>query len=112
MRRGHHLLIAEQNVGLGGLFLEHVEGGAREMAGIERRLQRRLVDQSAARAIDDARAFLHLADGVGGDDVPRLVGERRMQRDEIGARQQIVQLDFLDAEIGGALGARDRDRRR
>ena len=28
-----------------------------------------------------------------------LIGQRRMQRDEVGPRQQLVQLDLLDAEF-------------
>ena len=42
MRRRHDLLVAEQDVLLGRFDLEHVEGRARDMAGVERRLQRLL----------------------------------------------------------------------
>ncbi len=47
-----------------------------------------LDDQAAARAIDDAHAVLHLGNGRSVDDVARLVGQRHMQRDEIGPRKQ------------------------
>ena len=42
------------------------------------------------------------------DDVPGLVGQRRMQRDEIGALEQIVEFDLLDADILGALRRQER----
>ena len=60
MRRRHHLVVAEQDIFLGRFGLEHVQRRARDMAGVERRLQRLLVDQSAARAIDDPHALLDL----------------------------------------------------
>ena len=51
MRRRHHLLVAEQRIADGGFLDEHVEGGACEMAGIERRDQRRVIDERAARRL-------------------------------------------------------------
>ncbi len=41
----------------------HVERAARDVPGIERRLQRRLVDQVAARDVDEIGAALHLGEG-------------------------------------------------
>ena len=41
---------------------------------------------------------------LGIDDVAGLVGQRRVQGDEIGAPPQFVELDLLDAEIHRALG--------
>ena len=41
-------------------------------------------------------------------DVARLVGQRRVQRDEIGAREQIVEIDLLDAQFDRALGRQER----
>ena len=87
--------MAEQRILLRRLLGEHVEGRAGDLAGIERRAQRRLVDQAAARAIDDAHALLHLGERRGVDDVPGLVGQRRVQRDEIGAPEQLVELDLV-----------------
>ena len=80
------------------------------LPGIERGTQRLLVDQAAARAIDDAHALLHFGDGRGVDDVAGLVGERRVQRDEVGALEQFVEFDLLDADIHGALSATETDR--
>ena len=36
-----------------------------------------------------------------------LLGQRRVQRDEVGARQQLVELDLLDAELLRALGRQE-----
>ena len=104
MRRRHDLLVAEQDIRGRRLFLEHVERGAGDMSGVERRLQRLLVDQPAAGAIDDARALLHLGDGFRGKDVLGLGRHRHMQGDEIGPRQKIVEFDLLDAKIQRPLG--------
>ena len=95
---------AEQRALLGRLHLEHVEGGAADVARLEGRGQRALVDQAAARAVDDAHALLGLGQRGGVDDVAGPVGERGVQRDEIGAAQQVVELDLLHAQLHGALG--------
>ena len=108
MRRAHDVFVPEQRILGRRLDREHVEGGAGDMAGIERRPQRRLVDQPAARAIDDAHAAAHFLERLLVDDVPGLLGERRVQGDEIGAPEQLVELDLLDAEIGRPLGRQER----
>ena len=41
-----------------------------------------------------------------------LVGQRRVQGDEVGAREQLVELDLLDAEIARRAPATGTDRRR
>ena len=57
MRRADDVLAAP-NSGIvrRRLRREHVERGAGDVAGFERVRQRRLVDQAAARAVDDAHA--------------------------------------------------------
>ena len=57
MRRADHVGQAEQRAFRRRLGLEHVEGGAGDVAGLQRLGERRLVDQPAARAIDDAHAL-------------------------------------------------------
>ena len=108
MRRADHVRMTEQRVLVRGLGREHVEGRAGDLSGIKRCAQSRLVDQAAARAIDDAHALFHRRDRLGVDDVSGLLGQRRMQRDEIGALEQIVKLDLLDAEIHRALRRQER----
>ena len=93
------------NSGLSGRRLgrEHVERGAGDAARRQRLEQRRLVDQPAARAIDQAQALLGQFQRLGVDDVPGLFRQRRMQGDEIGAAQQFLERDLFDAEIARPL---------
>ena len=62
MRRAHDIGMAEQRIFGRGLGHEDVEGGAGDVAGIERGAQRHFVDQTAARAIDDAHALFGLGE--------------------------------------------------
>src|ERR1041384_3501518 len=64
-------------------------------AVIERRPQRRLVNEPAARAIDDAYALADPGKRLGVKNVLGFFGERRVQRDEVGAPQQLLQLDLF-----------------
>ena len=68
------------------------------MAGIQGRLQILLDHQAAAGAVDDPHAFLAPGDRRRIDDPLGLVGHRGVQRDEVGARQQVFQVDLLHAE--------------
>jgi hypothetical protein len=52
--------------------------------------------------------FFIFAIGCRVDDVLGLLGQRRVQRDEIGALEQFVELDLLDADILGALRRQER----
>ena len=72
MRRRDEAGRAEQGVVLRRLLDEHVERGAADMAALQRVLQRRLVDQPAAGAIDDADAALGPGQILGGEDVAGL----------------------------------------
>ncbi len=112
MRRADHVRQREQRTFRRRLLGEHVERGAGDLSRLKRLGQRRLVDEPAARAIDQAHALFGQLERFGIDDVAGLVGQRRMQRDEIGAAQQLVELDLLDAEIERALVGQDTDRRR
>ena len=91
-----------------GSVFEHIEGGAGDMARFERVIERVLDDEAAARAIDDAHALLHLGDRRRIDDAARLVGQRRVQRDEIGAAEDVVELDLLDADLDRPLRRQER----
>ena len=112
MRRAHHVGQAEQRIVRRRLLDKNVKRRAGDLAGFERFDQGGFVHQPAARAIDDAHALFHLLDRRGVDDVPGLFGQRRMQGDEIGALEQLVQLDLLDAQIARALLRQDTGRRR
>ena len=55
---------------------------------------------------------LRLGERLGVDDVARRVGQRRVQRDEIGAREELVELDLLDARASARARPTGTDRRR
>ncbi len=66
---------------------------------------------SAVSSISPPRAqlmmrtpILGLGEVRGGEDVARLVGQRRVQRDEVGAAQQGLELDLLHPHLDRALG--------
>ena len=99
---------AEQRAFLGRFGHEHVECCAADMAAVQTCLQRRFVDQAAARAVDDAHTLFGLGQRFGGQDVAGLVGQRRVQGDEVGAGEQLVQRDLFHAHIHGAFGRQER----
>ena len=83
---------------------EDVESGAGELAGLECLDERLLVDQRPAGGIDDACAVLHLRDRLAVDHPARLVGERRMEREEVRRREHLVLgLGVVDAEVAEAV---------
>ncbi len=99
MRSGDEVWMAEQRVGCRGLLDEDVESCARNMTAVERSAQGDLVDKAAAGAIDDANARLGLRQVFRREDVARLRRQRRVQGDEIGARQEIVEFELFDANF-------------
>ena len=66
--------------------------------------ERRFIDQAATGAVDDEDALLGLLQVLFRQDVAGLVGERRVQGDEVGAGQQVFQLQLLDAHFHGEAG--------
>ena len=66
---------------------------------IEMGVEKVELDELLARTVDDAYALLGLGEVLGREDVARLVGQRRVQGDEVGAREQLIELDFLDAHL-------------
>ena len=108
MRRAHHVGMAEQRILGRRLLGEDVEGGAGHVPGIDRGAQRLLIDQSAARAIDDAHAFLHRRDRPGVNDSFRLLRERRVQGHEIRTPEQFGEIHLVHAELRRPLGREER----
>ena len=107
VRRRDHFLVAEQDIFLGGLGLEHVQCRAGDMAIVQCSFQGMFVNQAATGAVDDAHALLGPGDGVGRQDVLGFRRHGHMQGDEIGPRQQVVQLHLLDAQVIGAFLAEE-----
>src|SRR5207237_5782086 len=73
------------------LLLEDVETGRAELALDERLENRALLLHAAARRVHEDRAALHEAERALVDHAARLVGARRVAREQIGLRQQRVQ---------------------
>jgi len=99
MRRADDIRQREQLVLRRRFRFVDVDTGACDMAGFQCCHQVLFHDQPAARAIDDAHARLGLGEVFRVDDVAGLVGQRRVQRDEIGAGEQFVQLDLFNAQF-------------
>ena len=76
--------------------------------------ERLAVDDRAARGVDQDRGRLHQREGLGADQVAGARGQRQVDRDEVRAAQQVLEVvlvarlgrEHLHAEAGGA--ARDR----
>jgi len=107
MRCRHHILQLKQLVAGRGLHFEHIECRTCHVAGLQRVIQRILDDKSAARAVDDAHALLALRQRGRIDDAAGLVGQRRVQRDEVGAAEDVVTLHLLHTDLDGAFGAEE-----
>ena len=100
VRRDDHVGIAEQRVVGDRLAGEHVERGAGDLAGVQRRLERVVVDELAARAVDDAHAVAALGQRLGVEPALGLGRLRQVDRDEVRLRVQVVGgLGLLDAEL-------------
>ena len=89
--------MAEQRVRRRRLLDEDIESRARNLAAVERGAQCGLIDKAAAGAIDDANARLGLRQIFRRENVARLRRQRRVEGDEIGAREEIAELELFDA---------------
>jgi len=94
---------AEQRVFLGRFNREHIERRARDLTACQAILQRCFVDQPAARAVDDADALFGIFQPITAQDIARLIGQGRVQRDKIGAAQQRVEIDLFHAHFDRAV---------
>ena len=108
MRRADDVVHAEQRVLLRRLGEEHVERRAGDVAASQCRCKGCLVDKAAARAVDDAHALPGLGQRRRVEDVAGLLGQRRVQRDEVGPPQQDVEINLAHAEVFGALLGQER----
>jgi hypothetical protein len=109
VRRGDDPGELEQRVVARRLFFKHVQRGARHMPRAQRIGQGLLVDDPAPRAVDHAQAGAGTGQALGVDQPARLVGERGVHGQEVGARDQAVQVRRrLDALLRGTLGRHER----
>ncbi len=86
------------------LLVEDVDPGAAEVSRREGLGDRGLVDDPAARDVEDDGPGLHLRDGVATDQPARGAGERHVHGDDVRAGQERVEIDEVHAVVGGLLG--------
>ena len=83
--RSEQRVVGGQRLGVGD-----VERGARRsVPSLQRRGERALVDDRAARGVDEDRGRLHQPQRFGVDQVAGLLGQRAVDRDEVRALQQL-----------------------
>ena len=99
MRRADDVRQAEKRTLGGWLDFEHIETGAGDVAGLDGIGKCRFIHQTATGAVDDTHALLGLGKVLCIEDAACLVGHRHVQGDEIGLRQQLVQLNLGDAHF-------------
>ena len=105
MRRHDHVVAAEDRMIGHRLGREHVQRRAADRPVLERLLERLEVDQLTAGTVDDPDAVLHLRQRLGIDPVDRLRRLRQVDRDQVGAGVELVDVaDPFDAELLEALG--------
>ena len=107
VRRHDDVRRAEQRTVV-GLRDEDVERRAGDLARFESCDECVVVDEVAARGVDDPHAVAHLRDRVFVDRAARVVGQRQVQGQEVGAREHVVEREALDAELAEALGGDER----
>ena len=108
MRRDDDLREPEQRARV-RLGLEDVERRACDLPRPDRLVERCLVDEPAARGVDDADAVLHLRERLGVDEAAGLVAERKVQRDDVGLRVDVRRgRGRLDAELAEAVDGDER----
>ena len=74
-------------VRLGG---EDVERGAGDLARPDRVRERRLVDELAARGVDDPDAVAHLRERSGVEEAARLLRQRQVEGEEVRGGEDVL----------------------
>ncbi len=82
--------------------LEDVERGSGKLVFVERIEQSALVDDAAARAVDDIRVRLQQLQLARTDDAARTIAQRDVQRHDISTLQKLIERDERDIERVGA----------
>src|SRR3954447_6513252 len=103
MRRQERVRRVEQRRVGRRLVLVDVERRAAEVAGSKRVRDSGFVDHAAAGDVEEQRALAHAGQLPSPDQTLGLTCERNVDRDDVGARQQVVDRHQLDAEVLGLL---------
>ncbi|MCG3162255.1 MAG: hypothetical protein JMDDDDMK_03496 [Acidobacteria bacterium] len=102
VRRDDHFVERQQRmIRRHRLLLENIERGSRDLARFDRVVERLFVNQTAARAVDDAHAAFHFSEGRLTDDAARFFGQRRVNGDEIRPLEDFVERGKFDARARG-----------
>ena len=105
VRREHDLrVVAQRAVGRQWFLLEDIQRGAGKLPCLDGFAERLLVDDAAARDVDDARGGLHARQPLAADEMARLRRERHVQREKIRPLDQRVEIDQFDVAVAGILG--------
>ncbi|ENN84449.1 hypothetical protein RHSP_22289 [Rhizobium freirei PRF 81] len=94
MRQKYHLALIGELHQLridGGFVLEHVEAGAGDLAFAQDLDQRRLIDDIAARRVDDVACRLQQRQAAGGDQMIRRRRRRAVDRNDVDAGEHLVE---------------------
>ena len=83
--------------------LEHIQSRPGDVAGLDGRRQRRLVDQLPASRVDDTHARPAAPRPRGVDEVTRFRRRRNVKRYVISSGKEVVELQELDPEPGRSL---------
>ena len=101
--------VAQRRVGRQRLLREDVQRGARELARAQRRDERLLVDERAARGVDEQRAGPQQRQARRVDQAARRRRDRQVEADDVGHRERrLDRLGLLGAELGDALRGHER----
>jgi hypothetical protein len=106
VRRDHDLRDLEQRAGRGRLGDVDVDARTPDVPAAHGLGQRVLVDEATPRGIHDDHAGLGEGQLVLADQAEGLGGLREVDRDQLGAAEQLVERHQLDAQLRGA-GRRD-----
>src|SRR6185503_17980854 len=87
---------------------EDIKRGSCDGTIRQRLVESILVNQPAARAVDETRPVLHFAEDVTIDQSTRLGRQRRMDREKIGAGVDVVERRQLDLQIARLFGRDER----
>ncbi len=108
MRGGDEICATEQRVLGRRLLDEDIDRRTGNLALVERGGEVGLDDEPAAGAVDDAHAAFHPGERVFVDQVPGRIVQGGVQGDEIGAGEQLVEVNLFDPNTARPFGRQER----
>src|SRR4051794_11489134 len=100
MRREHDVVhLAQRMIHRQRLDVEHVEAGARDLVLAQRGEHRGLVDDGAARGVDEVGRRLHQSELLRADEAACALGQDDVNGDEVGLPEQVVFAHIVDPDL-------------